>query len=308
MDMNQELQSIQHLAPEEYEPWIAHHIKREEQWFKVVELVIRENSPDLTAVVFDGTDKLQHLCWRLLDPAFCSETPTAWEAHIRDLCLSYFRQLDDILRRIVTLTGPDARIFIASDHGFGPTETVFFTNAWLEKQGYLRWTAEGETTAAARIASQPIKNHVEGIDWSRTVAYALTPSSNGIYIHQATAPGLPGIQPSDYTAFRARLAEELLSLTDPATGTPFFRRVLNREEAFPGQAAERAPDLTLIMQDYGFQSVLKSDTIFRSRPEPWGTHNPQGIFIASGPGIAPLGRMSTMDIVDVSMAEGKCAR
>jgi predicted AlkP superfamily phosphohydrolase/phosphomutase len=300
MDMSQELQSIQSLPPEEYEAWITHHIRREEQWFKVVELVMQEYLPDLTAVVFDGVDKLQHLCWRFLDPALYAETPTSWEAHIRDLCVSYFRQLDNLLRRIVTLAGPEAQTFLASDHGFGPTDTVFFTNAWLAQHGYLHWAAEGDPTAAVRIASQPIKNQVEGINWSRTVVYALTPSSNGIYIRQAAAPGLPGIPPSEYPAFRARLADELLSITDAATGSPFFRRVLTREEAFPGEAAARAPDLTLIMQDYGFQSVLNSNTIFRRRSETWGTHYPKGIFVGCGAGVARLGRMPQMEIVDVA--------
>jgi hypothetical protein len=54
------------------------------------------------------------------------------------------------------------------------------------------------------------------------------------------------------------------------------------------------------MHDYGFQSVLNSDSIFRCRPEPWGTHCPEGIFIACGPGIAPAGHMPKMSIVDVA--------
>jgi predicted AlkP superfamily phosphohydrolase/phosphomutase len=300
INVNEEFESIQYRKPEEYEPWIVYHIKRAEQWCKVVELLMREKSPDLIAIVFDGVDHLQHLCWRLLDPALCPKTPTIWEANICNLCLSYFQQLDGLIRRIVTLAGREANTFLVSDHGFGPTNTVFFANGWLAKQGYLRWAAGYEKTAPTRIASQPIKDHVEGIDWSQTVAYALTPTSNGIYVRRAHGPGLPGIQPSDYLGFRGRLVEELLSLTDPATGKPFFRRVLTREEAFPGENAERAPDLTLIMQDYGFQSVLNSDTIFRNRPEPWGTHYPEGIFIASGLDIAPLGRIPRMEIVDVT--------
>jgi predicted AlkP superfamily phosphohydrolase/phosphomutase len=261
---------------------------------------MREITPDLLSIVFDGVDKLQHLCWRLLDPALYPKAPTEWEAHIHNLCLSYFKQLDGIICRIVTLAGPEARTFVASDHGFGSTETVFFTNAWLAKKGYLRWAKNSAPVAPTRIASEPIKNHVEGVDWSHTIAYALTPSSNGIYIRQSAGPGLPGIDPPNYTAFRARLAEELLSITDPTTGNPFFRHVLIRDEAYPGENAGPAPDLTLIMQDYGFQSILNSDTVFRARLEPWGTHYPNGIFIASGPGIARLGRMPPMQIVDVA--------
>jgi hypothetical protein len=54
------------------------------------------------------------------------------------------------------------------------------------------------------------------------------------------------------------------------------------------------------MQDNGFLSVLDSDTVFRQRGEPWGTHYPQGIFAGAGPGIARMGRMPGLRIVDVA--------
>jgi hypothetical protein len=54
------------------------------------------------------------------------------------------------------------------------------------------------------------------------------------------------------------------------------------------------------MNDYGFLSVLESDTVFRRRPEPWGTHYPEGIFIAGGAGVVPRGRMPRLEIVDIA--------
>ena len=41
---------------------------------------------DLVAVMFDGPDKLQHLCWRFIDPACRPEEPSPWEAEIIALC------------------------------------------------------------------------------------------------------------------------------------------------------------------------------------------------------------------------------
>ena len=48
---------------------------------------------------------------------------------------------------------------------------------------------------------------------------------------------------------------------------------------------ERAPDLTLSIRDGGFVSILKSDVVLKPRPEVVGTHRPEGIFMAKGPGI-----------------------
>jgi len=301
MDTDQEFQSIQHLPHEDYEPWIRHHIEREARWFEVMQLLLRENPPDLTAVIFDGVDKLQHLCWRFLDPGLRPANPTPWEARIIDLCLTYFRHVDGYIRQIVALAGKKARIFLASDHGFGPTEVVFYANAWLARNGYLFWKHESADAApVTKIADQRIKFHVEDIDWNRTTAFALNPSSNGIYIRHTDGNGSPGIAAQDYERFRAKLQEQLLALPDPDTGGAFFARVLTREQAFPGDAAARAPDLTLFMKDHGFISVVDSDAVFRRRPEPWGTHHPQGIFIAGGCGIAPLGRMPGLQITDVA--------
>jgi predicted AlkP superfamily phosphohydrolase/phosphomutase len=299
MDINQELQSIQHLKEDEYEPWITYHIRREEQWANLIRFVLTDDPPDFTGFILDGVDKLQHLCWRFLDPVLRPTNPTAWEARIIDLCLSYFRRLDGLLRDIVTAAGPETRIFVASDHGFGATETVFFANAWLAQKGYLTWHGKTGNSgpSATDIAEETIKSQVEKIDWDQTLAFALNPSCNGIYIRRSDAHG---ISAEKYQAFRATLQQELLALTNPFTGEPFFSRVLTREQAFSGEFPARAPDLTLLMKDHGFLSVLHSDEIFRRRAEPWGTHYPEGIFIAGGPGIASLGPMPALEICDVA--------
>jgi len=298
MDMSEEFQAIQFLPDDEYEGWIRDHILREEQWFKLVTSVLRDDAPDLTAVVFDGMDKLQHLCWRFLDPTLVSTNPGAWEMRVRELCINYFRQLDGFIREIVMAAG-QARIIVCSDHGFCGTKTVFFANTWLAERGYLCWKG-APGTAAARIANDRISTQADAIDFDRTSAFALNPSSNGIYIRRSECRGSPGIPPDQYDSFCRRLVSELNTVVDPHSGKPFFRQVLTREVAFPGPHAERAPDITLVMNDYGFLSVLNSEKVFCDREEQWGTHHPQGIFIAGGPGIASLGRMPRLQIVDVA--------
>ena len=42
--------------------------------------LLSEDGPaDLVGIIFDGTDKLQHLCWRFIDPACRPSAPDPWE-------------------------------------------------------------------------------------------------------------------------------------------------------------------------------------------------------------------------------------
>jgi predicted AlkP superfamily phosphohydrolase/phosphomutase len=300
IDMNQELKSIQWLPAEEYEGWIAHHIRRERQWFGIARALVAESPTDLIAVLFDGVDKLQHLCWRYIDPELAPRAAEGAGARIRALCLDYFRELDGFIRELVGLSGEEARVFLASDHGFGTTSEVFYANVWLAQHGYLAWAGDASTDDLGRMSVDRIKSHVVGIDWERTTAYALTPSSNGIFIRRSAGPGQPGVASAEYEAVRRELADRLMGFRHPRTGRPFVAKVMTREEAFPGAASARAPDLTLVLEDGGFLSVLNADECVKPRPEPSGTHRPQGILVASGAGIERGRRLLPASIIDVA--------
>jgi predicted AlkP superfamily phosphohydrolase/phosphomutase len=304
MDLKLEGKAIEGSSREEYEEWILFHIRRERQWFEILRFLIQEDPCDLTAVLFDGVDKLQHLLWRFIDPAYVAAHPSVWEQKIRDLCLDYFRQLDGLIADAVTMAGPEASVFLASDHGFGPSTEVFYLNAWLQQQGYLAWTtnAPDDTSEAGRLGLGRISQTPSMIDWSRTTAYGLTPSSNGIHIAVAGRRGHQGIDPNEYETLRSRLRDQLYQLTDPVTGGRVVHHVWTRQEAFPGDQMESAPDLTLSIRDGGFVSILKSDVVLKPRPEVVGTHRPQGIFIAKGPHIRQGVSLPVLSITDVAPA------
>ncbi|HET7463046.1 MAG TPA: hypothetical protein VFJ82_17470, partial [Longimicrobium sp.] len=73
-----------------------------------------------------------------------------------------------------------------------------------------------------------------------------------------------------------------------------------REEAFAGTETERAPDLTLVLRDRGFISVLNSDRVLRPRPAVMGTHHPEGVFVAAGPGVRRGARLEPLRIEQVT--------
>lgn len=295
-DFEKESQSVLELSPEETENWVRYHLTREEQWFRIAEKLLVEDGPDLMAVMFDGTDKIQHQAWPFLDPELIGRDGSPWAVRMIDLCRQYFRELDGYIERLVALAGPETQIFFASDHGFAASTDVVRINTILHELGYLEWHAKDESESGKRRE----KSWFANLDWSKTIAYCRTPSSNGINIRIATKPGEPGVSPETYEPFRDKLIRQLQEVRDEATGEPIFREILRREEVFPGPAMQEAPDLLLGLRDFGFVSIADARPAIAKRRVPVGTHHPDGIFIAFGPGIRGGVETSLQHVADVA--------
>ena len=186
-------------------------------------------------------------------------------------------------------------MFFASDHGFTGAEYVFRVNSFLGERGYLTWHKSDGSVADKRREDA----NFAYLDWENTTAYCPTPSSNGIVIRVAQTEGGPGIRPEEYESFRAKLIDDLMSIKHPETGGPFIREILLREEVFGGAACDAAPDLTLVLHDYGFVSVRNRNPVLEKRPLVVGTHHPDGIFLAAGKGIE-MCNAESMAIMDVA--------
>lgn len=302
MDMTHEEKALEGCQQDEYAGWISLHIRREEQWFNVARHLMERDPTELTAILFDGVDKLQHLCWRFIDPAYADTLTAPWEREVRDQCQEYFRRIDGLIEKLVGLAGPDATTVITSDHGFGPQVRTFFVNSWLEKHGYLRWTdgagpqaTDGQVTGMGQLA-----RHTFLLDWEHTCAYAPMPSGNGIHIVRRDADHPNAISEDDFDSFRERLIAELCAVRDPDTGEPVVDAVWKRDDIFAGPFIDLAPDLTLELHDGGLVSIMASDEVIKPRPMPTGSHRPEGIFIASGPGIRQGESIAERSILDVA--------
>lgn len=303
MDLKVEAKCIDGCSVDEYEEWIELHTRRERNWMDTLRYLMETHPTDLTAVLFDGSDKLQHLCWRFVDPVFAADLGTEEEKHIREQCLDLYRQLDRFIAEIGERAGPEATVILASDHGFGASVETFYLNTWLHHHGYLVWAegAPADDSIEGRVGLEALGKLSFMLDWSRTTAHTITSSSNGIRIRVRREPGDGGIAPEDYPGFRSRLADELRSWVDPATGTPVVTRVWTREEAFGGPHMGEAPDLTLRVRDHGLVSLLKSDTFVRPRPTVMGMHRPEGIFLAAGPHVREGARLDAhLSLLDIA--------
>jgi predicted AlkP superfamily phosphohydrolase/phosphomutase len=297
MDMEEEGKAIAGAPLDDYQSWVGLHIARERMWYGVIQHLMAERPAELVGLVFDGVDKIQHLLWRYLDPTLRPQLPGEDFLQTQDMTLDYFREVDRLLGDTMSRYGDDTTILICSDHGFTGSTEIVYINTWLEKQGYLTWKPEmpcesnGSQRLDATVAFVP----------EQTKAYAMTTSSNGIYINVKGKRDETGIETADYESFRRELIDALLNrCCHPETGEALVTRVWTREEAFAGPNMENAPDLTLQLRDFGFVSVRRTSTIYALRPDIMGTHHPEGILIARGPGIRKDATISPVHLTDIA--------
>lgn len=283
------------MADEDLAVWVGQHLPRDRQWFNIAHHLLKEDKPDLLALMLDGTDKIQHQAWHVMDPALWTGEASEGRRKVRALVVEYFRQVDGYLKALHAAAGPGCHVVIVSDHGFTGSTEVVRINKYLESLGYLVYRQHDGSEAAKRRDMANFAN----LDWTRTKAFCPTPSSNGIVIRMKSDKNPGGVEPAEYEAFREKLTADLLALAHPETGQKVITRVLTREEGFPGPAMAQAPDLTVTLCDHGFVSVRDRTPFVVSRPVPFGTHHPDGIFIMAGPGVRRA-RGREMSIVDTT--------
>ncbi|MBI1353689.1 MAG: hypothetical protein GC160_05030 [Acidobacteria bacterium] len=306
MDYEIERKAVAGAPLDDYESWINLHIQRDRQWFQVLRRQMQKDPTELLGIVFDGVDKLQHLLWPYVDPACADQASDERWRRVREVCLEYYRQIDRFLEETVELAGPEAHVMIASDHGFTGGEDILYINRWLEQQGYLTWK-ESVQSVGESAELEPDFYQLAAFDMTKTKAFALTASSNGIHIAVRGRRSADGIPPEEYESFRRELTEALLTrCLHPQTGQPLVTRVWRREEIFAGPYEGLAPDLTLTLRDHIFFSVRRGESILVKRPALTGTHHPDGVFALRGPGVRRGEDIGRLGLVDVAPTIFRC--
>ncbi|MGD8834295.1 MAG: alkaline phosphatase family protein [Desulfobacteraceae bacterium] len=302
LDMSHEEKALEGCRQDEVQSWIQMHIRREQQWFEIIRNRMQKDPCELEAILFDGIDKIQHLCWSYLTTDSVGQLSEVLDHGIRELSFKYFSELDRILAQIAELAGPEATIVLVSDHGFGAQRDTFFVNEWLERNGYLKWADKDSPwrSATGILGMGEMAKHIFKIDWDHTVAYASTPSSNGIHIVKESSEHPNGITPGAYNAMRYELMQNLKKILSPTTGDPLISKIWPREEAFSGKHVECAPDLTLLLHDGGLVSILSSDEVVKPLKSVKGSHRMEGIFLAKGPGINSYFEQKSISILDIA--------
>lgn len=298
MDIGEEKKVVQGLAADEHEEWIELQNVRDAAWTEVTCRLMTEDRTELTALVLDGPDKIQHLFWRYLDPDCYAGEPGPETDRIRALATDFYARMDTNIRRMVEAAGPDTNVIITSDHGFGATTEIVYINQWLADHGYLTWGRSLSADEKGQLTPDKIRDHMNMVDWRKTVAFSPTPSSNAIYIKPDPGNGI-GVKPEDYLAFATRLRDELLAYRDPTDGKPVVLAAeLNKLRGH--SFVEPCPDITLHLRDGGFVSILAADQVVKQRALADGTHRPAGIFIGYGPAFRRDEQIDPLNVLDMT--------
>ncbi|MBJ6801948.1 alkaline phosphatase family protein [Geomonas propionica] len=178
----------------------------------------------LLACVFDTTDRIQHIFWRMHDqdhPAYDEKLAQRY----RDVIPRYYRWMDRILG-VVMERAPKVPVMCCSDHGFGSFRRSVHLNSWLAQRGYLA-LQPGTTEGGALL---------QGVDWAKTTAYAIGFTS--IYLNIKGREQKGSLAPQEAPALKERLIKELEEFKDRGQ-----KAVLQVHDVSTSPGGNAGPDL-----------------------------------------------------------------
>ncbi|MFH1689657.1 MAG: alkaline phosphatase family protein [Candidatus Eisenbacteria bacterium] len=284
----------------------AIHEEREKMFFNS----LKKNRNGLTAVVFDATDRIQHMFMRYLDPGNPANRDKDTDLHAGAIEELYVK-MDGLLARVMEHVDDKTLLCVISDHGFKQFKRGVNINTWALENGYMK--AEGGVPGE----SSAIGEYLRGVDWSQTKVYQL--GLSGIYINKKGREAQGLVKSSDYKAFKREIKEKLEGLKDPDTGEIAITSVYDTEEIMSGPYTDGAPDL-IIGYNVGYRASWdaavgkSSETVIEDNLKSWsGDHcidyklAPGVLFtnrkvVADRPGLIDMGP-SILDLFGVKIPE-----
>jgi predicted AlkP superfamily phosphohydrolase/phosphomutase len=204
---------------------------------------------DLLVGVIESTDRVQHMMWRLHDPAH-PMYDAALAAQYGDSILRVYRRADQFVGEVLEHVDPATTVLIVSDHGFHSWRKAVNLNTWLVEQGYMVLQTQGVAQPGEKKLDDLFGGGEfwENVDWSRTRAYAM--GLGQIYFNLRgresrgiVSPGAEAKQLAD------ELSGRLLTMTDPDDGKKIVRAVYKRDDVYSGEYLHNASELQVGMED-----------------------------------------------------------
>lgn len=177
---------------------------------------------------FFGADQISHMFWKRNEPEV----------------LAMYRRVDAAIGRVAA-AAPSAEVIVMSDHGFTSFDRSMHLNQWLQREGFLTRKQDAANTEG-----------LEGIDWSRTQAYAV--GLNALYLNLEGREKEGVVTKDNHERILESLRERLLAARD------------SEKEASPVAAVYRtkgagAPDL-IVGYAAGYRASWQ--TALGQAPEP----------------------------------------
>ena len=194
---------------------------------------VKQLKSGLVTTVFDTTDRVQHMFYRYLDPTHPANVGKDTEEW-KDAIARVYERADALLGKVWHLVDdPDTVLMVISDHGFTNFRRGVNINSWLRDNAYLYLEDENARTSGEWF---------EGVDWTRTKAFAL--GLTGIFINRRgrEKSGIVN-EGAEYRELVKELASKLEKMIDPDTGKGCVRKVAMSQQYFDGPYRFDAPDL-----------------------------------------------------------------
>jgi len=207
----------------------------------MLETELARDDWQLLFALFQATDRVQHMLWRLFDPTHPFHDTALAERHggaIREV----YERADAIVGRVMARLKPDDVLIVLSDHGFAGFARSVNLNTYLVKAGLM--VLKDDRPRVVLRAGELFEgaDFWPNVDWGRTRAFALGLSQVYLNCKGREPEGI--VRPG--RAFDETLAEVKATLercTDPATGRRVIHSVTAPRDVYRGQGMHRAPDL-----------------------------------------------------------------
>jgi len=210
---------------------------------------------DLLVGVIESTDRVQHMMWRLIDPAH-PMYDKALAAKYGDSIERIYRKCDEFVGEVVSRLDPSTPILIVSDHGFHSFRQSVNLNTWLVQEGFMAIQGQqpGEKMLKDLFGGGTFW---ENVDWTRTRAYAM--GLGQVYLNLKGREGRGIVDPGESKAVQEVLAARLMTMTDPNTGAKMMEAVYKRDDIYHGDFLKNAAELQVGLADgyrVSWQSTL----------------------------------------------------
>jgi len=259
------------------------------------------NDIGLMSVVYVGLDRLSHVAWPQIEAVLGGQPATPGERAISN----YLRTLDRLIGEARRAAG-DGLFLVTSDHGLGsPPRREIAPNSWLRQHGWLSLRAQGARRVMHLVTSPRLRRWVwrrwrrargvpadrsPHVAWAETLAFAIPVPHCRAF----------GVVVQGGREVLEEIATGLTGLRDAGSGGAPVDRVIFCDDVCGEDARAWYPDLfVLLTSDYGVTDKVDGP-VFRPAPDgPSGYHEPEGILLATGPGVRP-GWHEEVSIADIA--------
>jgi predicted AlkP superfamily phosphohydrolase/phosphomutase len=325
---------------EERERLLLAHLDADRKRTRAMKHLLTTREWDFALLVYRATDVLAHFFWHYMDsqhPGYDPEAPSGFRQAIQQA----YETVDEGLGELLEAAPEETVVVVVSDHGFGPRLGTFAINEWLREQGFLAlqrkqgWSPRtflarrnvtlhslkkvfdrlGPLQRIYRVVPKAVRNHIvspmwsttdQGMDWSRTRAYAGNDSGMQIHLNVRGREPAGVVQPrAEYESLREEIAYALEYELAAQKPSPLSVEVYRREEIYWGPYLDSAPDLVvytaggawahdLHLQGPSFQPFVPEEQVWS------GSHRSEGLFILSGEGIRSQNSPASAHILDLA--------